>query len=435
MASCAVKSNITWADVANKLGDSKPMVSKLNAKAPVFYPRANSAAFLNGNDPNVKSVDSVRAANGNILVNYHYVKCTNASSKDVKKYRGAIYETKADRFVCRSFGYVEEIDALKAVEQITNETLLNCNKYDLIEGFHIRVFQIAGVFYVSTHNKINAFESKWASEVSFGTLFIEALKHAFEGAPIHELSENGARPQIYNKIPSDSKLEYLCSQLDSQFVYDFVVSNNSENRIVCAAPQKPQIYLLGLFDVLNDFIYVEPPPHGVAGILPPTSLTVPDVQSLVNEVLKVDFMKSPGIVIINKKTGEIARIFHPNYIKCMRLRGETPNLELRYLEIRNNKDDRDHFHQIFPEYSSRFDELEMLITDHIPTVISQVYNIRYNKNVYYHTDRIFHFILRNLHSIGSENITRAQIDKELSLLSPVALYKLINSSSWTNVNE
>ena len=60
--------------------------------------------------------------------------------------------------------------------QNLEKDLPNCLFFDSHEGALIRVFHFGDRWYTSTHRKLNAFRSKWASRESFGTLFKKALE-------------------------------------------------------------------------------------------------------------------------------------------------------------------------------------------------------------------------------------------------------------------
>jgi hypothetical protein len=113
----------------------------------------------------------------NSLQLLHYKTCDNESLQYLKECRGVV---KSDnKIVSKSFGYIDELtvdtdnsEILKRVHSF-NQTKI----YPMYEGTVIRMFYWKHKWYLSTHKKLNAFDSKWGNSdcKTFGQMFIESL--------------------------------------------------------------------------------------------------------------------------------------------------------------------------------------------------------------------------------------------------------------------
>jgi hypothetical protein len=380
------------------------------------------------------------------LVCYHYDRsCSKNSSEETKKFRGIIIDTNTNDQICKTFGFVNDY-TLKELQNYSDSQYKSlfpinsivCNSY---EGFNIRIFYHNGLWYISTHKCIDAFYSKWASNTSYGDIFVDTVKYFIEKNNVKIEDTNFDNINIYNKYINDDNtnmyVKYLISKLNKNMVYDFLVSNNSENRIVSNMIKTPFLYLMGVFDKSGKYFVAELDKID----FPFTKLENLDkniyenFESLKQYILKMDSNKYQGILIINTDTGELSKIFNDKYYHYMNIRGSTPDILLRFIELYLNNDAIDDFYDLFSEYSEMFDYIKQLITNIIPENIRNIYNIRYVDNNYYRTDKITHFILRNLHSSGLYDISIDTIKEELKKLSPVAFYKIIKTYLYENGND
>lgn len=401
---------VTWSDVVSKQKTSE--VSK-----PI-------TAISHKINENINVTDAVHI-NSTTLACYHYNESCNIQSQDeLKQYRGIIYETARNKIICKTFGYTDSYNMDDP--RIEDILKLKPSIYDSKEGFHIRVFNYDSTWFISTHKNINAYNSKWASTSSYGDIFDRAVGSLFDN---EELSDDmDDKTPIFNRRRCESKhTRKLLAMLNSDYVYDFMVGNDSMNRLVCRPTNPPFVYLVGIFTREGDYItdsntYKIPVPT-------PKKLELNTPTEISKYISKLDYMEYQGLMLITD-TGKLIKIFHPHYQHYMNIRGSSPSMVLRYLEIRKDESMVDDLLFIFPEFEEQVIELKKLITELLPNSLLNIHNIRYKRHEYYHTDKIVHFILRNLHSSGVSNITPDMIKNEIDRLSPNALYKVVRNFQY-----
>jgi hypothetical protein len=162
-----------------------------------------------------------------------YIKCEPTDSRLLHECRGVVFH--GEDLVLRAFPYTVEVAHTdeKFIEEHVQPVFKDCEVYDAYEGMLIRMFHFDGKWYTSTHRKLDANRSKWVSKESFGSLFVKTLEV--------ELERNDA---LREAVPTgdESLLERFQSTLDTDKQYMFLVSHCTENRIVCAPPEKPVIF-------------------------------------------------------------------------------------------------------------------------------------------------------------------------------------------------
>ena len=107
----------------------------------------------------------------NNLQLYHYNKCTNDSLQHIKESRGVVKSN--DTLVSKSFGYIDEytVDGENVSELLENNKKILDNIrsfhqskiYKMYEGTVVRMFFWKHKWFLSTHKKLNAFDSKWGN--------------------------------------------------------------------------------------------------------------------------------------------------------------------------------------------------------------------------------------------------------------------------------
>ena len=141
--------------------------------------------------------------------------------------------------VIKSLGYTNEYtkEDIEIVEKQLSD-LKNTKIFESHEGTLLRVYYFNNKWFVSTHRKLDANKSKWSCKDSFGILFRRAvnnnknLRDKFEGGDIYD--------------------QFLDS-LNKDYKYLFLLTNNSENRIVCNANHDCQLYHIGVYNKENIF--------------------------------------------------------------------------------------------------------------------------------------------------------------------------------------
>ena len=136
---------------------------------------------------------------------YSYKFCDNDSTNEIKNCRGLVFN--GDTLVSKSLGFTQEYnDTQKDFVMSQNIDFKKVKFFSSEEGTFIRLFYTNDKWYLSTHRKLNAFNSRWGSEnsSSVGQIFV------------NNISELG-----YESLDS------LTSVLDSNYTYIFLIRNMS----------------------------------------------------------------------------------------------------------------------------------------------------------------------------------------------------------------
>ena len=210
------------------------------------------------------------------------------------------------------------------------------------EGCLIRVFYFNDKWFMSTNRKLDASTSRWSSDKSFGKYFVEGLK----------------KISTYKDKTTDSIiLEKFYSTLNIEKKYVFLLKNSEENRIVCKnSLEEPSIYHIGTYfndvflldDVCNDI------PH------PKEYNFVDDVETLIDHVKNIDVFNNQGIICFGSN-GYQYKILNSIYLDYFKVRNNEPNIILRYLEIRTDKNLYNKFINLYPNIYYKFENIEKII--------------------------------------------------------------------------
>ena len=285
------------------------------------------------------------------------------------------------------------------------------------EGTIIRVFwystsESIGKWYVTTHNRLDSSDSRWGCPYSFKTLFHYAIKDHLGGLAQPGFDLNAA---FYEK-------------LNKTYVHTFMLRTNSLSRIVCDAPTGtvPKIYFAGVYPkdipipfekdgVEIDLDAVMPIPDmdssdwwlgDDATRLTPVQTHHPKTKSEAMElVLQSDYHTSQGIVVFT--AGGVYRVLSDAYADLRTVRGNNPNMLLRYAQLRKAEPDVcKRLVDLFGEsHGTEFSQFEDRLM-HIATYIAQQYNRRYVDKAFASVTPTMYIITRKLHdAFGISTVT------------------------------
>lgn len=339
-----------------------------------------------------------------------YVKCTNEDSDLLKKCRGVVFNEST--LVLKAFPYTIEYNntQTKDISDVIGD-FKKWNFFESHEGALLRVFYFGGKWYVSTHRKLNAFRSKWASRDSFGTSFKDAL-----------ISEEENNPVFKKSLPiGDNILERFQSTLDKTKQYMFLVRNSKDNRIVCAAPARPTVYHVGTFIdgklCINDHI----------SIPSPTSLTFDNINNIQSYVEKLSYNNLQGVIGFHVENNKQLKIVNVDYQDLFNVRGNEPSIKFRYLQVRMmSKRSINMLYHLYPELSTTFDEYENTLYD-IGRSIYRAYVQRFIKKRYVTVPKEEFSIIRECHTWHLSNRTENRISLD-------QIINVMNKQTPTNLN-
>lgn len=344
-----------------------------------------------------------------------YTRCDAQESDFVKQCRGVVFC--GDDLVMKSFPYTDELpdsDREKICELL--QDFSRWSFYEAYEGALLRMFYFAGVWYLSTHRKLNAFRSKWSSRESFGTLFCKALCSALR-EPC---------PDIFTEQSCEPVLEKFRATLDKNKQYVFLLRNNKDNRIVCQPPEdgEPLLFHVGTFQQ-GKFLTG---PENLTVLPSPARLSFSTPDELLTYCQGLSPQKRQGIVCMKDDGGQF-KILNSSYQELFRARGNEPSVKFRYLQVRMDQKMTDLLKKLYPDAVSTFDEYENTIFD-IARGIHRSYIQRFIKKNYVTVPREEYQVIQECHSyhLADRRNNRVTIEKVVSCLNkqpPVNLNHMI----------
>jgi hypothetical protein len=392
--------------------DASPDTSSNVKDTPTTVPKTNLEEYelTKSNITNLGTkVRLTDSDENNGLELYCYVHCSTADNPLLQQCRGVVFDK--DKVVMKAFPYTVEYSHTDTdcLEDFSS-CIKDCAFYDSHEGTLIRMFYFDKKWYTSTHRKLNAFRSKWASRESFGSSFKRALEY--------EITVN---EKLKQSIPEgdEGMLERFQSTLDKEKQYMFLVRNCPENRIVCKSPNNPTVYHVGTFvDGVLDL-------NVSCNLNFPTKHNFNSVEELVNYVENVDIRYLQGIICFAPNNKQY-KIMHKEYQNLFKARGNEPSIKFRYLQIRMNRHTSDILYHLYPELRLVFEETENSIYE-IAKNIYTAYVQRFIKKRFVTVPAEEFAVIRECHKWHEENriVNRISVDKVINVL---------NQQSPTNIN-
>ena len=295
------------------------------------------------------------------------------------KFRGIIVDTES-KMVCPSFGHLEE----KKLDDV--EDIEHWRFFPSYEGTLVRLYYHKGSWRLSTHKKLSAFKSRWASRHSFGDIFIKNIR------------------DIYNiNLPEDKVFEWLTNQLDKETIYFFLLRCNSQNRIICNVEidKKERCILMAIYksniftlntenlvldiDILNEFSKMK--------------VIRTDLRKKLDSINPFEYQ---GLIGFSNKEIKVIKILSDRYKDWMEVRGNNPNLRFRYLELRTQPDKLEKLYYLYPIYSQMFDDIDEILNK-ISRDICKKYIYRYIKKRYITVPNEEYNVMKQCHRWYLEN--------------------------------
>jgi hypothetical protein len=367
------------------------------------FSRANIEALGN----TVRLVDSDESIGLDLFC---YVRCGPTDEGLIRQCRGVVFHEQ--KMVMKAFPYTTEYNHTdtESIEEHINTVFKECSFYDAHEGALIRMFNFEGKWLTSTHRKLNAFRSKWASRESFGTIFKRALES--------ELENNTALRESL-PVTDDGILERFQSTLDITKQYMFLIRNTQENRIVCMPPSRPTFYHVGTF-VDGELVMTEK-----INVPYPTHHKFSNSKELIEYVNNADPIYFQGVIVFAPDNKQY-KILNKNYQDLFQARGNEPSIKFRYLQVRMDRKLVDMLFYLYPDFTPYFDDYENTLYD-IAVSIHSAYVQRFMKKQYISMPREEYAIMRDCHTWHLE-------DRDNNRMTLEKVIHMLNLQSPTNLN-
>lgn len=319
------------------------------------------------------------------------------------KLKGIVIDKDTQTVVCTTSVHTVEYDVtnIDDIPYINDIDWKNSLVMVSEEGCFLRVYNHNDNWYISTHRKLDADNSKWGSKYSFKTLFLHALD---------DLIYDENEPKISN-IDED-----FFDKLDKNYVYTFLLRNNISNRIVCNSPVKnePKLYFTGVYPLGDRHDYV--PKFIPLNINIPAVEIVPckDIEELKNFVNKMSNKRHQGVIVFSKVDGitTVFKIMCKDYLELKEIRNNCPNLIYRYAQIRDDLSMRNKILDLFPQFSYDFFNFENIVNKIAQHICNQ-YILRYVKKQHAEVTSLQYKITKKLRKWYLENHYQNRVNPEV----------------------
>ena len=357
--------------------------------------------------PSIKKVDEL-----DNLSLYCYTECDDESSDLIKQCRGLVF--KGDELIFKGYGYTPEYthDDIELLKGLKLEDYTACTSY---EGTLVRLFH-TDKWYVSTHKRLDVFNSRWGTRRTFGELLTEAL--------IEECDNNLRFRDLTGDVDNKDIYTTFLSILDKSKQYTLLLRSCEENRIVCHSGTTCRVFHVGTFEKgklnLEDCI----------GLPKPETYTFDSIDDLFEHVQTMDAFSCQGIILLNQE--KQLKITIPLYKRLYVLRDNEPSVKFQYLKIRTQGYSklRD-FCKLYAEHQDSFDLYENVLYD-IALSVYSAYVKRFIHKKFIQIPTSEYFIMKKCHAWHLEDRKRNVISfnrvmEEINRLEPYKLNRLIKN--------
>jgi hypothetical protein len=346
----------------------------------------------------------------------HYKTCNNEHPYYIKECRGVVKS--ADKIVSKTFGYIDEFTVdVNNSEILQSMHSFNQTKiYPMYEGTVLRMFYWRHKWYLSTHKKLNAFDSKWGTSDcrTFGEMFIESL---FDNK--------------LNYIPTEEEIwtlfDNFCFQLDTKKTYVFLLLHDKDTSMICTNDNiLSKCFHVGEFDNTTHLL-VEGNTSGLPS-LPEIKLN--NVFDLIEYVRNIDYTVNPGVILYFPNQTQL-KLFNKNYKNALELRGNQPDLLYRYFEIRKDEKISKMFLELYKNQEHYLMSAELALLD-VSKFIFQAYMNRYVHKKYIFVPKCEHIVMQMCHQWHNEdrNNNKISVNKVLNVLENLPtkmLYSIVKN--------
>ncbi len=235
-----------------------------------------------------------------------------------KNYRGVVF--KGEDLLHQGFPYCVERSSGSDNSDIEFE---KCRLFYAHEGTLIRVFHANDKWYTTTNRKLDAMKSKWAAKTeTFGTSFAKAIMDMID---VDEEPTNEFLEKVYD------------DNLDPKKQYMFLLKHTREEMIVCM-PAGYAILHVGTFTE-DGFTLDDQVVFGKRPVCKSIEIDIEKTAEMVADFVEYNtfYLENQGILAIHED-GTHYKIFSKEYEMLFNVRGNTPSLRFRYLQIRSDPD-------------------------------------------------------------------------------------------------
>ena len=360
---------------------------------------------------------------------YCYVRCTTDDNEVVRSCRGVVFQD--GKNLLQTYPCTREVTEEELDDETRNKfTISKCRVFEAHEGTLLRIFSHGNYWYVSTHRKLDAYRSKWASRQSFGAQFNDAI--------VHEYSHNDAFKTRLDAVEEDTAqgvnvyttfkdqdvsdhVKRFFSSLDVQKCYCFLVRNTQENRIVCQAPSRPTMYHVGTFEKESGQFDLD----SCVDVPSPVEHKFESWKELQQYTSTANEELTQGVIIFDGV--QHIKVLNARYAYLFSVRGNEPSVKFRYLQIRMDRKLTDDLYSLYPRQTDNFEAYENILYQ-IAKSVYDAYVSRFIKKKYVTLPREQYQVMRASHAWHLE-------DRRKNRISLRKVIEKLNEQTATNLNK
>lgn len=344
---------------------------------------------------------------------YHYKTVDENSHPCLKQVRGVVFNDEG-KLIMRGFPFTPEYIH---DDPTLSSKVGQLSEYKIIpsfEGTVLRVFCYKDKWFVSTHKKLFANQSYWANRnLSFEEQFRQTIDNILQ-APSSNL-----KTYMQQKNQTEFNYETFFASLDKNKQYMFLINPIFENRIVSSYGNFLSVLHVGTF-VDNRFTLSED-----IGLPIPQTLHFNTLEELTTHVAGLYPLYAQGVLLMSDKG--FVKITSKMYSYLHSIRGNCPNLTLRYLELKDTPSDLQTFLQLYPEFSEKFKDIDRRLFSLCKTIHNAYYRRFVQRELTFLPQPQFLFMskLHNTYINTQIKTTFQRVQELLYKESALSIYKML----------
>jgi len=340
--------------------------------------------------------------------------------------RGIIKRRTTDgvKTICKTFPYTEEL-LVSDGEKIKSKLEQGKWKYyPSYEGTIIRVVydKEYNAQLVSTHKKVDAFQSRWGCEESFGFLFKRSIEEFYKN---NNNEIDGCIENIF---------QTFLSSLPKTHHHTFLLCSNLDNKTV--ANRDNEVFYVGSFDIeTNEYCGVVYDVSDKCQFFCKTiaeidwfEQPIDKVEAILDFVEKTNPLNMQGVLAVRQDKFEMFKIVNDTYQSLAQLRNNNPNLTMRYLEL--YKTSSHLLNDFLYFFDNKYNEFQTIgeMYDDMVRYIFNIAVLRYEKGQYVRTTSFFHNYVKIFEDRAkTEGLTYEYVFEKLGEKPTDTVYNLMTS--------
>jgi len=317
-----------------------------------------------------------------------------------KQANGLIFESNTNRVICMCQNRLHDINNFSEVVDLVQQNSNGVRIEYCEDGTILRLYNYNGIWRTATTRCITASSSYWTSDKDFDTMFWETFD------------------------------KNLLNTMDTNFTYVFILLHR-ENRIVI----KHNVNMLVYVSRINNSTFFEDFSNqfrNVYGIKRPKLMEVDDFRILGSDVNNFDCKFKRGIVIKifdkTDKTWNSYKYDFERYKMIKSIRGNVPQIRMRYLELLNKPESLVLLEQFYTENTFMFTYIKASILKLVKTVYRLYVDSHIKHTVKVTDENLYYRTLRQLHAqykLTNKPIGFTDVQQKIYSLDKMVIKKLL----------